>query len=1150
MKNLNGRLRLTIFVLAMMALAVPTFGQSTVANSVWNGGEGPWIGAVDWTTNGVSESTTPNNGNNGEFFNVTIGTGGDDLVTLDSVPVTIDSLTLGASSGSATLDIGSVMADTLTIGDPTAPNGGAAASLTVNSTGELNVFAGSKLNLNIAAGNGTVTNNGTINMDATSGTGSSLLINDAGNTHQLTLTGSGTLTLQPGSAIQGVSGDETMINNITIQGSGSFSNLGLTNNGTMTANGSGGTLTIVPNASGFTNAGTVIVSSASDLVLDTSQAASGAPVLNFGTIAVNDGGIMGVVGIAGKTVSLANVAEFGGVGAIDIGGAGVGGVLLLDGLNSTFDLNDGGFTTDGTPVPGTLTLSNNAGNLITGITDTETLINGTGETLSGAGTIENLALVNNGTIIANGTNALNIVPNASGFTNTGTADVHSGSALVLNTTAATNAGNNGLTNSGLINVADGGILQFKDSSTSLNRVGLINNGAIDLGAAGAGGMIQLDGAKSVFNLMGTGSVFLSSNANNKITGVTGAENLLSQETIDGSGTISNLSLFAEGTLIANAGAPLVIKPNVNSVGISFFSAGSYGFVSVAVQVAPGGELVLNTTASQAASLGPLVNAGTTTVNDGGTMEVIGTAGETVSLVNVAGAFEGVGAIHIGGGGVGGVLEFDGSKSTFDLNDAGFATEGVPMPGTLTLSNNAGNLITGVTGTETLINDVGETLSGAGTIENLALVNKGTIIANGTNALNINTVATGSKAGFTNSGTIDVESGSTLRATLTNGASGTGLANSGTITVAKGGTFFVGLANTVTGTGLSNSGTMNVNDGSTLEFQNLNHGTTATINNFQGNINLGQSTGATLLLNDSRNATTFNLIATKGTSAGGTVTLVNSTIKGVSGDETLVNGAGNTIEGSGTISNLALVNKGTITASGTNPLDLIPNNSGFTNDGTVNIEGSTLAVTGSVTNAGTIQTIKGDPASKFTVSGTFTNDVNGTLILANSGDSAIFGKLVNGGTIDAVKGAFVGIGDPNFTITSGCQQLADATMDELISSPTDFGIMKMSGPAAPGGTLEVTLEDGFIPKVGEQFAFMDFTPGDLKGAFSDFAGQTFDNGLEKWGISYNNADGDILLTAEANSTTPTPEPGSLVLLGTGLVGLGLWLRRRPGLGVRR
>jgi hypothetical protein len=66
---------------------------ATVSES-WNGGTGNWSTAGDWTP-----ATVPNN-SGGNVFDVTIDSGGTDIVTLDISP-TIASLTLGGSTGSS-----------------------------------------------------------------------------------------------------------------------------------------------------------------------------------------------------------------------------------------------------------------------------------------------------------------------------------------------------------------------------------------------------------------------------------------------------------------------------------------------------------------------------------------------------------------------------------------------------------------------------------------------------------------------------------------------------------------------------------------------------------------------------------------------------------------------------------------------------------------------------------------------------------------------------------------------------------------------------------------------------------------------------------------------------------------------------------------
>ncbi len=921
MNCLNRILKMAMLGLVLALLAAPLFGQTT-DNSTWNGGTGVWTTTSLWTINGQLGTVYPNN-TASAVFNVTIDSGQQDFVTLTSPPAfTINSLTLGGNPNfSSSLAVGENggAAGMLTIGSDTTP-----ASLTVNSTGNLFVNAGSELLLNIVSGNGTVTNNGVINVGSAS-VGAKLGLFDGGNTHQLTLSGSGTLTLSSGSTLLGGEGDEELINESTIEGGGTISNLGVVNGGTIIANGTS-PLVIDANTNqnneGFQNSAFVQVDAGSTLDIDASAATTAAnQIFNSRTITVNDGGTLEFSASAGQSVKILN--SFGSPAQIDIGGSGAGGTLELDGSNATFDLYGSG---------GLLTLSDNANNLITGVTGTETFINDTGQTLSGAGTISNLALVNNGTIIANGTNALNVDPNANGFLNNGTLQVNSGSTLNLSGfTASTSSAT--VTVNGTLNVTPGGTLRF---NIGAGNTSVTNNGLINLNSAsGTGSTLLVYDAGNARQLTLSGSGALTLQPGSIIDGEFGDEELINDSTIQGAGTISNLGVVNMGTIIANGTSPLVINANTNQNNQGFQNSGL-------VQVDAGSTLNIDASAA-ATAVNQIFNSDSITVNDGGTLEFSASAGQSVKIENSLGS---PAQIDIGGSGSGGTLDLDGSNAIFDVYGSG---------GLLTLSDNANNLITGITGTETFINDAGQTLSGAGTISNLALVNNGTIIANGTNALNID-----------------------------------------------------------------------------------------------------------------------------------------------------------------------------------------PNSQGFTNNGTVDIQGSKLSVNGSIQNNGTLE-VSGSAAGAVDVNGTLLNA--GTLFLASPGDSAQFNILTNSGPIGVNSGAFVGVGRGDFTATSGYQQLANGTLDELISGVFSMGTFGVTGPASLDGTLEVTLEDGFIPTVGEQFFFLDFTAGELSGTFADFLGQTFDNGLEKWDLSYNNTAGDLVLTAVANTTTTTPEPGSLLLFGTGLLGLAALLRKR-------
>ncbi len=290
-----------------------------------------------------------------------------------------------------------------------------------------------------------------------------------------------------------------------------------------------------------------------------------------------------------------------------------------------------------------------------------------------------------------------------------------------------------------------------------------------------------------------------------------------------------------------------------------------------------------------APAGLLANSGGLQVNDGSTMQ-FRSSGVTISN-------EGLISLNALNG-----------TSTLSFDDSGTGalfsiTNTAAGSGKITLSDNSGNRIVGVNGTESLFLGPGQQLSGAGTIGNFSLLdNHGTITANGTNAL------------------------------------------------------IIGLSNTAN---MENHGVVNVSDGSTMQFRSSG----ITVDN-EGLIALNAAKGtSTLSFDDSGTGALFSITNTA--AGGGKITLSDNSgnrIVGVNGTESLFLGGGQQVSGAGTIGNFSFIdNHGTITANGTNPLIISLSSTAnpfgnLENAGVINVsDGSTVMINSGawINNTGSI-----------------------------------------------------------------------------------------------------------------------------------------------------------------------------------------------------
>ena len=333
----------------------------------------------------------------------------------------------------------------------------------------------------------------------------------------------------------------------------------------------------------------------------------------------------------------------------------------------------------------------------------------------------------------------------------------------------------------------------------------------------------------------------------------------------------------------------------------------------------------------------------------------------------------------------------------------------------------------------------------------------------------------------------------------------------------------------------NGGTITLDNGSYLSVGNVNN---------SGTLSLGATVGGNQVY----------ITGTLSNSAGGTFSL----------------GAASDVANVGHIMNagsISIASGATLTVSGASaPTNALP---GFVNTGIVNV------ASGGTLNSGLtyVQT-----AGQTTVDGTLR--AFGRVALVNFAGGSVYGNGTIQGPI--MSNAAINIGDAPMTVgqmsfMGNYTQEANGslTFDIAGAAPGQFDQLNISGHAQLAGLMTVDLLQGFVPQIGNMFDIMNFASE--SGTFSMVVGLPI-NGEEHFVLEYNSTnltldvvagqllgsdargesgglfasepfmtqtDGNVYSQAAANNggASPTPEPSSILLLGTGIVGLAIVLRRR-------
>jgi hypothetical protein len=440
-------------------------------------------------------------------------------------------------------------------------------------------------------------------------------------------------------------------------------------------------------------------------------------------------------------------------------------------------------------------------------------------------------------------------------------------------------------------------------------------------------------------------------------------------------------------------------------------------------------------------------------------------------------------------------------------------------------------------------------SGSGTVllKNATIGSGGATFAFSGNTLQWadGTINTGSEA-LTNTGTFNISDYNYRY------FSGT-LNNSGTLNYAPTGGYVL-LLNNATNTTVNNQsgGVWDIKNDS--DIRTYNGGGTAVLNN-AGTFRKSGGTGTSTVDSKFNNTGTVEVrsgtlvISNTPQLTGTSTTLIGGTwnIYGDTANATLTINSGSNIK----------INQGNVTLSGTEST-FAKINTMEKNEGSFAIlNGRNFTTGGAFTNAGNM-TIDTGSTFKGGSAGTSSYTQTAGVTTVNGKMAAIVGMeggIIKGtGTIDGnltVNGGKIQPGNSpgTITITGNYIQSGGGTLDIEILNNGVYDQLYVNKTVTLAGTLNVSLLSGANITNGQTFTILHAINGlssDLStpSHFTEFTSYTglFDKSKPLW-FEASYSTNNITLTAHGSSAVPLPP--SLLLLGTGLIGIGAFARRRKG-----